>query len=940
MKQKYIIPILLSLLATGVAGCSKDIAGSAIDPSLSERETLVKMGGGINEEAVLQGRVVVKFKDDSFKSLVLNNSADAVLMSSLPTALQSTLAGVGAYSVTPLFPDYPEHRERREKYGLNRWMVISFDQKNSVNSVLSSLSALPDFEVVEPRYRTEIIDNGPAVPMTLAESDLNAVDRPENTPFDDPYLPDQWHYNNRGQASGNGAIEGADINLFEAWEKQTGKRDVIVCVVDGGIDFAHEDLAAHLDHENSRNFVYDMATFKMKWELGEDIYVDGYGHATHVAGTVSAVTGNGLGVAGVAGGDGSPDSGVKLINAQCYGLLYDNGSGNVQQETGNNEAAIVWGADHGAVISQNSWGYTENAKLKEVPESIKAAIDYFIREAGMDDNGKQLPGSPMAGGVVIFAAGNEGLEYDSYPAAYEPCVAVTAMGWNFKKTGYSNYGDWADVMAPGGNSGSTGVLSTMPQSIAIGTEGYELTATRYGYMQGTSMACPHVSGVAALIVSEFGGEGYTAEECRAKLVSALSPYGIYTMNPEPIYAGKIGKGYIDAGAALLTDPGVGPDKPSVTVSDLSFYTAQAAFKAVANPNSGRPNDLANHYKIFISDKAGATVEDLLATEPVATIFGDNQPVGYDFTKVLVNLKDNTEYSIIVVSYDTFNNGTPSDIVTFKTPLNNPPTITSGLPEEASTLLSVDELNFLFPVADKDGHTWSHSISGDTKGVSVVREGESLKVDVQPVQTEEGEYSFVINLTDEYGKSQAYTIAYRFVKYFPPRLNSNLADITIGVNNGPSRIPLDGKIDYVDVLPLTVNAASANDSYFEAAIEGNELVLTPKMKGRANVTLKANDGKNEASKSVKVTVVDDTDATVMLVYPMPATTKINALFNPTVLNAEVKITSLRGEVLIEESVPASPSHLATIDISSLSAGTYIMVVRTSGNAVYKTNFIKI
>ena len=922
MKHNIILPIILALLATGAAGCTKSLSGLDVDPAATQNAIADLQLEGFSEDAVHQGRIVVKVKGDALDDFQLVGPGRSVLMSSIPTALQSTLASIGASSIKPLFYDNPEYKEARHKYGMDRWMVITFDDRNTVQTALSKLSGFQEFEVVEPSYKTEVI-SGPSAPMTLAESDLAAVSRDAETPFDDTYLDRQWHYYNRGRESVTGGVPGADINLFEAWETQSGKSNVTVCVVDGGVDYMHEDLAAHVDLDRSFCFVLNPETGKYKGDEGTPVYPDDQGHGTHVAGTISAVNNNAIGVAGVAGGDGSEGSGVTIISAQCYG---------VGTETGSNEDAIMWGAEHGAVISQNSWGYVKKANLKEIPGSIKAAIDYFIAIAGKDPKTEaQLPDSPMAGGLVIFAAGNESFDGPSFPAAYEPCVAVTAMNNNFTLAGYSNYGSYADIMAPGGGSGSTGVLSTLPESI---------NPQKYGYMMGTSMATPHVSGVAALIVSEFGRQGYTAEEARAQLLRSLSPYDIYVYNNAAGYAGKLGKGLVDAAAALMTDPGVGPDKPVLTVSNPQYYQADAAFKAVANPNSGRPDDLAHHYSIFISDKAGATVEDLLATEPVVTKFGNNLDVGTEFTHTLINLKDDTEYSAIVVAYDTFNNGTPSDIVTFKTPLNNPPAITSGLPEGTLTLLSIEEQNLLLPVTDADGHTWTHSISGDTKGVSVVREGEQLKVNIQPVQTEEGEYSFDIVLTDQFGKSSTYTIVYRLVKYFPPKYNSNLTDITIGVGDGTVRIPLDGKIDYVEGLPLSLTAESGNTNLFDATIDGTDLVLTPKMKGRANASLTVNDGRNQASKKVKVTVVNDTEAGVMLVYPMPATNKINALLNPDVTEAVVRVTSVRGEVLIEKTVTPSATHVATVDITSLSAGTYILVVRTHGNEISKTNFIKI
>ena len=920
MKQSIILPAILALLATGAAGCSKSLSEAGIDPNAASKSA-VEVSEGFSEEAVHQGSIIVKLKGDSFERIKLLDSDRSVAMSSLPTALQSTLASVGARSITPLYPDYPEHRARRHRYGLDRWMVIRFDDRNSVRSVLNKLSAFDEFEVVEPSYKTVIPSAGPAAPMTLREADLSAVNRDGEDPFDDPYLGNQWHYYNRGTASVSGGVPGADINLYEAWKKQTGRSDVIVCVVDGGVDYTHEDLAAHVDVDNSFNFIVNQETGKYKGEEGILPYPDDQGHATHVAGTISAVNNNGIGVAGVAGGDGSEGSGVTLINAQCYGI------GN---EVGSQEAAVVWGADHGAVISQNSWGYVKAANLKEIPGSIQAAIDYFIREAGKDDNGNQIPGSPMAGGVVIFAAGNESFEGLSFPAAYEPCVAVTSMNMNFTKAGYSNFGPWADLMAPGGGSGMTGVLSTLPESI---------NPQKYGFMQGTSMATPHVSGVAALIVSEFGGEGYTAEECRAQLLRSLSPYDIYDYNDADGYAGKLGAGYVDAGAALLTNPGKGPEKPALTVSDTQYYQTNITFRAVANPNSGRDGDLAHHYNVYLSAEEGIAADGLMALEPALTQFGSNLPAGSEFAATLKGLEDGTKYSVLIVAFDTFGNGTPSDLVTFETPLNNSPEITGGLPEGAISLVSIMDHSFTMTAKDAEGHSWDYALTGDTKGVTVNRDGDKLLVRIQPVQPEEGDYTFTITLTDQYGEVRSYDLTYHLVKYFAPAFNTSFEQMIVGINGGNVLLDLSDKVDYIDVLPLTFTAASSNAKILEASIEEKSLVITPKAKGNATVTLTADDTVKKSTASVGVTVVNDADATVTLLYPMPATTKLNVVLNAKVLRAEVRVTSLKGELLVEEEGMPNDRHIMTIDISSLASGTYYLNVAADGLNSYRTAFIK-
>ena len=377
--------------------------------------------------------------------------------------------------------------------------------------------------------------------------------------FDDPLLAKQWHYYNDGSVNAR-AKKGADCNVKPVWEKYTtGKKNVIVAVVDGGIDITHEDLKDNLYvNEKEKNgqpnvdddgngFVDDIYGYNFvtaKDVVGGTIEPDDGGHGTHVAGTVAARNNNGKGVAGIAGGDGSPDSGVRLLSCQIF---------RNKDEQGDAAAAIKYAADNGAVICQNSWGYSSTAGVTSMPQLLKEAVDYFIKMAGCDANGNQRPDSPMKGGVVMFAAGNENKEFSCLPACYAPTVSVAAWHWDFSKASYSNYAKWVTITAPGGDQDrfgtEAGVLSTVPK---------KKVASGYAYFQGTSMACPHVSGIAALIASYFGRQGFTNEELKSRLITAYRPYNIDEQNPT--YKGKLGKGYIDAEAAFETDTKIRPER--------------------------------------------------------------------------------------------------------------------------------------------------------------------------------------------------------------------------------------------------------------------------------------------------------------------------------------------------------------------------------------------
>lgn len=421
------------------------------------------------------GRVSVQFDEPTTRMV------EEALAQGQPTkvsALEGLFEDLGICSLRRVFPDAGEWEPRTRKEGLHRFYYVEFNQDVPVTKAAGSLTEVPGIVSVTPQ-----------LPV-----------RPRS--FNDPYFSSQWHfYNTRYQ--------GVDINVTPVWEQFTvGRREVIVSVVDEGVNMNHEDLAGNVipgypDGSGSYNFNNDTPTV-----------VPTQGHGTHVAGVIAATSNNGIGVSGIAGGDAEKGiGGVRILSCQIFDLY--GAQPDIYQ-------AIKHGADHGAVILQCSWGYSPDMdgdgfitdeetqlyrsfSIKDLPE-YKAALDYFIKYAGCDNEGNQLPESPMKGGVAIFAAGNDNFDYDPL-VSYEPLIAVGAFGATGNKASYSNYGDWLDIAAPGGD-GKQGIYSTLLGNSSYGGADW----------QGTSMACPHVSGVAALLVSYFGGPGFTAEECRSRLL--------------------------------------------------------------------------------------------------------------------------------------------------------------------------------------------------------------------------------------------------------------------------------------------------------------------------------------------------------------------------------------------------------------------------------------
>ena len=381
--------------------------------------------------------------------------------------------------------------ERHKAWGFHLWYKLQLDEGSSIIEAVRAFAGLREVEIAEPVFKIELHegqDSEGFEAWILGDGGSGGEWIPN-----DPSFSEQWHYHNTGQGGGT---PGADISLIGAWAIEKGHPDVIVAVIDTGIQFDHEDLAANMWEGIGYNFFHD-----------SDVIVPS-NHGTHVAGTVAAVNNNNKGVAGIAGGSGGND-GIRLMSCQ----IFDGNSSPVGFHL-----APIWAADHGAAITQNSYG-------AGVPHLYNQAhldaIDYFNQHGG---------GEVMNGGITIFAVGNSNDNGAYYPGFYSGTLAVAATDRDDVKSSFSNYGSWVDISAPG-----TSVLST------------RITNT-YGFGSGTSMACPHVSGVAALILSYAHSAGIMLDNTDLWDLLVSTTDNIDHLNPS--YAGLLGSGRLNAQQAL------------------------------------------------------------------------------------------------------------------------------------------------------------------------------------------------------------------------------------------------------------------------------------------------------------------------------------------------------------------------------------------------------
>ena len=511
MKIRNTIFLMTSALVLGLASCS--VEGPVTGP-----DTDVQKVPELSEEAI-GGELLVRFdprvSDILDKAGLTRTGINSPMTRSGVLTVDEILDLVDGYQIERVFPVDLRTEDKARKEGLHLWYVVRFSDEHPVEKVAADLAKLGEVSKVEYNRTLKRATEKKAVPLTWEKLQELA---PGAGAFNDPLLSDQWHLVNEGNLRPTKFVKGADVNVEKAWELTTGDPSIIVAVLDEGVDVAHPDLKASMwvnegeiwkSHEDNdgNGYAGDVHGYNFVGKHGV-ISVDSRydtGHGSHVAGVIAASNNNGLGISSIAGGNGS-EPGVKIMSCQIFSGQY---AGTVLEEV----RAIKYAADNGAVILQCSWGYISGAAnpFEWTPQYStdeeweyynvleRKALDYFIHNAGSPDG-------VIEGGLAIFAGGNEAAPAASYPGAYPDFVAVAATAGDFTPAVYSNYGPGTTISAPGGDQdyywdyvdedhrlGEVGcILSTLP---------FHVSESGYGYMEGTSMACPHVSGVAALGLS-------------------------------------------------------------------------------------------------------------------------------------------------------------------------------------------------------------------------------------------------------------------------------------------------------------------------------------------------------------------------------------------------------------------------------------------------------
>ncbi|MBR0362467.1 MAG: S8 family serine peptidase [Alistipes sp.] len=514
--RKSVIAIGVAIISLMAISCTKD-AGVVEGEKTMEAEAIL--------EHKLVGNTMDKCEEGSLLLFLEEETIARIEKGDIEAVKSEIFLGGDVVSFEPALVTPKNERLARE-LGLHRWYAVEFDQSIPVRKFAKEVAPSKHVNAIEFNTIVSLASDLKAHPMSMGNmADTRALEPMSS--FNDPYAKYQWNLHNSGdEAIAKTAREGADVGVLDAWELCTGSSDVVVAVIDGPVQYNHPDLAAAMwvneaelngvegVDDDGNNYVDDVYGYnfnstgysngKINWTTeGES------GHGTHVAGIVAAVNNNGVGISSIAGGSGSGD-GVRIMGCQ----VFDGAFAASDRDMSN---AFIYAADNGACIAQCSYAYdprsfdSDNAYINHTSIEYNA-IKYFV-------NPENCNHSAIGQNLAIFASGNETTSNSGYPGALPICVSVTAYGPDYLPTGYTNYGRGCNIAAPGGDysigNSVSQILSTCIKDV-VGDD--------YAWMEGTSMACPHVSGVAALGISYAAkiGKKFEGDDYRHTLLTAVN----------------------------------------------------------------------------------------------------------------------------------------------------------------------------------------------------------------------------------------------------------------------------------------------------------------------------------------------------------------------------------------------------------------------------------
>lgn len=889
----------------------------------------------------------------------IDNSRNTLFIPTGSDLLDTYLRDVGANKIERIFPFAGKDEHRQRAAALNTWYSIAMDRtatRGTRAAAKHQLETIADY--AEPAYHA-VLES----PEYISDDGDSETQANKGKYFNDPLYDKQWNLHNNGNignytdATGKriiSSIAHADINAEAAWRQTTGDPSVVVAVVDGGIDIHHEDLQESIwinkneipdngiDDDNN-GYVDDVYGYNF---TEDNALITPTRHATHVAGIIAARNNNGKGISSIAGGNGNPNTGVRLM---CCQIFKNNPNYNPSDKhspetigTGDRNreaAAIVYGANNGAIISQNSWGY--DRVMKQTPQVIKDAIHYFNTYAGGDKTDKPL----MQGGLVIFAAGNDATSAPSMPSAESSVVSVSSFNPDFSASWYTNYGSWTDISAPGGSKPVNGlyplqdgqptsaILSTVPATTAHPNGGY-------AYMQGTSMATPHVSAIAALIVSKYGNARFTAKQLRERLLTGVRPMD-YNKYLTETYRNSMGSGYADALVALTDyDHDTTPTAPLFLVNRAKPDYGKIRM-AWTSKNNGANGSLQK-YVLYCSKHPVTTAnranKDVIAYNIPAQFAKENQAIQYTVT----HLDNNTKYYFGILA--EARNGHQSSLTVLPNSIatlnNTPPQITPDTESERITLAGNDTRDITLCIEDHENHKWTVAFSTVDK-LRIVHTKSGVNIHIEAKQYMPGVYPVTVSARDELGAKSSYRFIIEVVADKIPSMKTQARKIRLRLGER-RQIDLREITDDEDVNSVKYELMNSEEQGKDVLVKDGRMDVVGSTWGQRQIHIKATD-KHGQSGTMAFDVFVYRNEGIYSLFPTITSGMLYLKVGDTI-DGHVKwqIRNVAGKLVKANAFDTSSldadKRTYTMNVSSLTVGQYTLYITCQGKT-YQEMFVK-
>ena len=434
------------------------------------------------------------------------------------------------------------------------------------------------------------------------------------------------------------------------------------------------------------------------------------------------------------------------------------------------------------------------------------------------------------------------------------------------------------------------------------------------------MACPHVSGIAALIVSQFGGPGFTPEKLLAHLYQGTRDIDVY--NPE--YAGRLGIGAADAYLALAEDQGIAPQAVDTLYCGNTSGVVEVTWQISADEDDGKPFQ----YLVCWSEDPLGQLDPGRLPEGVASVrvtVPRAGQVGDTMACRLTAIRGETRYYVGIVAIDPWGHYSGTTTVSFVSPHNEPPMITSEYEEQALTLKYNQTGEIVFWISDPENQEFNYELEDENHLAAATQLNDRITVKIRNYGFQAGTYRLCLKVTDSGGAMASKEFTVVLEPNESPRLQSPFENVWFGSLQEVRTVSLAAH--FTDEGPGGLSYAYEYDPAYLTLTSGQgEFRLKPLKFGLSQVKITATDAEGLAGETDFLVMTHDYRQEVTF-YPNPVMDKLNVRMGREVEGTiYLTFSTLDGQLVKKVNAPIGPFAPAEVDLSGLKKGTYVVQLK--------------